>query len=346
MKIKIIVAFLLFLNQIYSIHAQQDKHYSLFNESQLNINPASAGFFEDHLRLATGYRSQWLSVSAEPYRTITASADWRMLDETYTGEANFLGAGITFFNDAAGVSNYTTNIIAVPISYAIQIGEADHIAFGIQPAFFQRTITGDNLTWDNQWTGSSFNQEIGHNEDFFSKNMTIIKFDMAAGIYWQKRFSRDKKINLGIAGEHLTKQIVSVFGAEDKLFRKLTLHGQGEFGNEYTNITFMPGFYGFIQGPNKALTLGSNFRFQLKGASRSTAYFDNVKLNIGGYFRIGDALIANAILELSKFSIGASYDINVSSLNTASNSIGAMEFFLRYRFVFGDQNLRHNRIQK
>ena len=88
----------------------------------------------------------------------------------------------------------------------------------------------------------------------------------------------------------------------------------------------------------------SNFRFLLKGGSRSTSYFEEVTFSFGSYFRVGDALIINTVLDLSGFSFGASYDLNVSKLTAASKGVGAMEFFLKYRIQFGTRNLRNNRV--
>jgi type IX secretion system PorP/SprF family membrane protein len=329
-----------------SLLAQHAPHYSMFNENQLFINPATAGFFEDNLRLFTGFRSQWMSVSDQPYRTISASADWRMLDEMADGSGNFMGGGIAFYNDAAGASLYSTNIISIPLNYAIQIGQADHFSIGLQPSFYQRTLTGSDLTWDNQWTGVTFNQDLASNESLLSQNASINRFDFAAGVYWEKQLSRYAKFTLGMSGQHLTKPNVNILSNEERMYRKLNLHGQAEFSSATSNVTYLPAFYGFVQGPNSEITFGSGFRFQLKGESRSTSYFENIRLTMGGYFRVGDAIIVNSILELSKFSLGASYDMNISGLNTASNSVGAVEFFLRYRFIFGDNQLRHNRIKK
>lgn len=157
-------------------NAQMDKHFSMFNASQVYLNPATAGFSQQQLQLFTNFRSQWLTVTQEPYRTITASVDWRMLDPDATKEKNFMGAGVNFYNDRAGVSQFTTNVITFPISYSLQVGESDHLSFGLQPAFYQRTINGENLTWDNQWTGTEFNQGLDNNELLLNQNLNIFPF--------------------------------------------------------------------------------------------------------------------------------------------------------------------------
>jgi hypothetical protein len=53
-------------------------------------------------------------------------------------------------------------------------------------------------------------------------------------------------------------------------------------------------------------------------------------LYLGSWFRVGDAFIPYVGLEFGDFRLGASYDVNVSSLKPASNMRGGAEFSLVY----------------
>lgn len=322
-------------------NAQQDKHFSMFNESPMFLNPAAAGFFPGQLQLFTNFRMQWTTVSANPYRTISAAADWKMFDNG----SNFMGAGIGFYNDVAGDSRYTTNIVTIPINYAIGLNRDHHLSLGLQPGFYQRTMSDANVTWDNQWTGTEFNSTYNSYEVLFNENLNINRFDISAGAYWYGYINKYTRLRAGIAGHHLTKQKVNYLAEDSKLWRKLTIHGQGEFDIRNFNLTVKPGIFGFIQGPNKELTLGSNFEYQLRQASRHTGFFDEISFEWGAYMRLGDALMTNLIFNLSGLSIGAGYDLNISDLQRASNGVGGFEFFLRYtlsdeRRTLGNPSIR------
>lgn len=319
---------------IVNANAQQDKHFSMFAESPVYMNPAAAGFFPGNMQLFTNFRMQWMPVSDTPYRTMSASADWRMLDN-----GSFLGAGVNFYNDMAGSSKYMVNEVTFPINYAIQIAKDNHFAIGLQPGWYQRTIVNQNLTWDNQWTGTNFNTSYSSNEVLLNENLNMSRFDIAAGAYWYAHLSRQTKLSFGLAGTHLTKQRVNFMSEDSRLFRKLTLHGQCEFKQQNSNLTFIPAFYGFIQGPNKELVVGSNFRYLLRGSSRITGYFEEIALSFGAYYRIGDAIMANVIFDIAGLSVGAAYDLNVSKLTVASKGFGGFEVFLRYRVQFGTRGL-------
>ncbi|MCB9224681.1 MAG: PorP/SprF family type IX secretion system membrane protein [Crocinitomicaceae bacterium] len=321
--------------------AQQDKHFSMFAESPVYLNPATAGFAPGKMQLFTNYRMQWLTISDNPYNTISASADGRLFDNGN----NFLGVGVNFYNDVAGDAQFKTNEITVPINYALSVGKTHRIALGLQPSWYSRTIASSSLTWDNQWNGVAFDQAIPSYETVYSQNINLSKFDVAAGFHWYGTFKKNWKISLGLAGHHLTKPRINFYTDDDRLFRKLVLHGQFTYRQENSNLSVIPAFYGFIQGPNKELTLGSNFRYVLRGASRVTGYFNEMAINFGVYYRVGDAAIANIMFDISGMTIGAAYDANISSLSPASNGVGGFEVFLRWRLQFGNKGLGNPSIQ-
>jgi hypothetical protein len=53
----------------------------------------------------------------------------------------------------------------------------------------------------------------------------------------------------------------------------------------------------------------------------------------GVYYRHNESIIPYAGIESGDFQIGLSYDINISSLRTASNSRGGFELSLQYVFA-------------
>ncbi len=54
----------------------QDLHFSQFMNSPLLTNPANTGFIPDgDYRLGVNYRNQWASITAFPYKTMSAFGD-------------------------------------------------------------------------------------------------------------------------------------------------------------------------------------------------------------------------------------------------------------------------------
>ena len=54
----------------------QDVHFSQYNGSVINLNPAFTGFFDGDYRVNGIYRSQWTTVPV-PYRSFSIAADGR-----------------------------------------------------------------------------------------------------------------------------------------------------------------------------------------------------------------------------------------------------------------------------
>lgn len=51
---------------------------------------------------------------------------------------------------------------------------------------------------------------------------------------------------------------------------------------------------------------------------------------LGGYYRLGDAVVLATGYEFSGYRIGMSYDVNLSDLKTASKTRGGFEISLRF----------------
>ena len=61
----------------------QDLHFSQFMNSPLLTNPANTGFIPDgDYRLGVNYRNQWASITAFPYKTMSAFGDVQLMQNS------------------------------------------------------------------------------------------------------------------------------------------------------------------------------------------------------------------------------------------------------------------------
>ena len=89
----------------FTMKAQQDIHFSQFYSSPTFINPGATGIFNGNIRATINYRNQWKTIS-DPFTTISAGFDSRLFHDKMKN--GFVGAGLVFYNDKAGVSKLTT----------------------------------------------------------------------------------------------------------------------------------------------------------------------------------------------------------------------------------------------
>ena len=319
------------LSVVQLVSAQQDKHFSMFFANPVQLNAGAAGHGEGDISIFTNYRSQWFSISDNPFRSISASVDGRLFEQNLSN--GFFGAGINFYHDQTGDSQFQQNIISFPVNYSLELNKYSYLALGIQPAYFAQSIDKTQLYFDNQWDGGGFNTAISSGENLGIQNFS--RFDLSTGIYYIARPEKNLSYKGGIALNHITKQRISFYSINEKLYRNATVFAQADFKRVTSKLTFHPAIFFFFQGPNRELTFGNNFEFELRPPSQHTMYFNGQSISLGVYYRTSDAFITNLIYNAGGLSFGLSYDLNLSGLTAASNGSGAFELYLAFRPEFG-----------
>ena len=161
-----------------SLSFAQDIHFSQFNNSPLNLNPAQTGLFNGDWRFVGNMRNQWSSVPV-PYRTFSLSTDTRWKNEILQG---IPAVGLLVNTDKSGDSKLTTINVFLPIDYIKKLNkDSTHfISFGIQPGITTKSFNPSNLSFDNQYDGDAYNPALSSGENFSSYRITY--FDISGGI--------------------------------------------------------------------------------------------------------------------------------------------------------------------
>lgn len=311
-----------------SFNAQQDRHFSLFYASPIELNPGATGLFPGDVQFFTNYRNQWSPITKNLYKTISASADGKV----YEKNGVFAGAGVGVYNDVAGIGKLTTNIYALNLSVGVEVADDQFLALGVSPGLFQRNMDYTNFTWSNQWNGTEFNTGTLAGESVFFGNITT--FDLNAGLYYYGDISEDLRVQGGLAVHHITSPSIGFVASDEKLYRKYAMNAGAVYKMRHSKIGFSPNIFAFFQGPNKEITFGNDFKYYIKESSKYTGYFDETSVSLGVYYRTQDALYTTFFFNMSGFSLGFAYDANISDLEPATGGLGGMEFLLRYRMGF------------
>jgi type IX secretion system PorP/SprF family membrane protein len=313
-----------------SVNAQ-DIHFSQFSQTPLLLNPALTGVFNGDQRVYLNYKDQWKSVTT-PYKTAAVSIDAGLMKKKW--EKAFLGAGLFVYNDKAGDASLATTQINLSVSSIIALSENHKVSAGLQGGYAQRSISPSNQKWDNQWNGSSFDPNANSGE---TNNFSSFGFgDFTAGANYNfsnsssTMSSNDRlAINIGAAYHHLNKP-QQVFVNADKLHSKLSVYADGFIGIKNFNLAIVPSVMVLSQGPSKEINAGTMIRYTIQEGSRFTGIFKELAVSMGGYYRVKDAIVPTFLIEYANYAIGMSYDVNISSLKTASGGRGGFEIMLRY----------------
>lgn len=309
----------------------QDIHFSQFDETTIQLNPANAGVRYE-TRASANYKSQWQSVNA-PFKTVAVSVDNRFFK---TKKAH-LGAGIDFFSDNAGNGQNKTIQANLTLSGIVRLNKNNLLSAGLVGGFVQRSLNSGSLSWGNQYNGLTYDSNMPTGEPLTSTNFAF--FDMGAGIqysYGEREMyisaNNARRLNIGVAIFHPHRPNYSYYSDGTRLYPKFVFHGDASLGIKNTSIVLKPSYMIFLQGPTREITPGMMFQYVLQDDSRYTGIKKATYISLGGYYRIGDAFIAAAKFEWNNYAIGLSYDINISKLRTASKARGGFEICLRAGF--------------
>ena len=311
--------------------AQGDVHFSQFYYSPVVWNPAAAGATSGDLRATATYRNQWASVSS-PYTTVSAAFD--MPVQTRTMGDNFLGFGLYFNKDKAGTNNFSNLDINGSVSYSLDLGsrysKPHYISFGLNFGFIQRSLTFESGTWNQQWTGVSFDPTLGSGESVRTGKLSKGNISVGAGALWNYTFEEKKRFYLGAALFHVNKPNMSIMGETDQLYHKFAYMAGFELGNEDQIMTFKPNVMAMMMGPNFFLNAGLDVSFDLTDRTNFTNYKNHMAFGLGVYHRLMDAMIFSVNLEYSDIKVAFAYDLNISEFNVATGGSGGFEIMLVY----------------
>ncbi len=310
---------ILFLFGRVSLSFGQDIHYSQFDLSPINLNPAQTGQFVGDYRFIGNYRTQWSSVTI-PYNTFSFGADAR----NFLPTKNIAG-GIQINQDKTGDSRLKTFQANLSGSYLLPINEdsSQNISFGIQTGLTNKTIAYDALFFDAQYDGYAYNPALSTQENFLKNSKTYLNLN--TGIAYFHQIEKRKTISGGIALFNITKPNQSFYNENSvKLDRRLVLHTNAEW-KVAEKINILPSILLMRQGKYTEFNFGGSVKYILTdfiGLYR-TVWF-------GMFYRNKDAGYLTAGMDYDNWKIGLSYDINTSTLVPASRRRGGFELALIY----------------
>ncbi len=323
-KMIIIVLVLMNLLEVQS----QDVHFTQLQYFPLMLNPGMVGA---NYALSGNliYRNQWKAV-ASPYNTFGLSVDGRIKKSI---KGHIFAGGIKIFNDNSGDLTLRTNDVTLNGAYHLRVGRGQYIGIGIYAGIIQKSINMNNAMWGSQYDNNAgvYNSSAPSNENYGSNSYIVPD----AGLGFTYTFKKSELIrkrgqilnfNVGFSAFHVNMPSSSYLkNSSDKLYIRYVGFASGDIGIGTSNFAVSPLLVFQLQGPTKELLTGlyGKYYFIKEGASGGS-------VALGSIYRNKDAVTTNIVVEYNSYTIGFSYDINISQLKTISRGKGAMEVFIRY----------------
>ncbi len=299
----------------------QDPHFSQFFSSPLTLNPAFTGKFDGQWRLAVNHRDQWPSIP-KAYVTSSGSFDFSVMkDKLPAGDV--FGIGISGLSDASANDQLKLNYGSVSMSYHKALDENGYntIGAGFQGTYSSLTLDEGKLTFEDMLRQNGF---TGARTDFFANGNNQNYFDINAGILFSGSSDGTNNYYAGVSVYHVNRPKVGFKDQNYFLENRLTVHGGGSV-LVADALTLNASIIHQRQAKASETTLGGALAYNL-----NTEQDNPSNIFVGAWVRVNDALIPYVGLEVGGLRIGASYDVNISSLKTATASRGGSEFSLIY----------------
>jgi type IX secretion system PorP/SprF family membrane protein len=295
---------LIFMLFITLSSSAQDVHFSQYSITKSGLNPAFIGYQGADFQFQLQRRSQWESVTT-PFTTFSMALNGKELFKQFS-------LGIQFMNDLSGDSHFSTSGLALALSNKLNLSSVNNISFGASIGSYQRSLDYSSLTFIDD-------------ENF--PNQGIRFFDISLGVINEWDINSGLTLLSGISIFHINNPNQSLLGSKEvKLNTNNKIHTSLTY---YINdkLQVKPSVYYSGQGKANELLFGAGINYLL---ANYTA--ENIVLRASIFDRYNDAIITAFGVKIDNFDIMISYDINTSSLVSASDHKGGFEFAIVYQW--------------
>jgi type IX secretion system PorP/SprF family membrane protein len=305
----------------------QDPAFSQFFASPLTLNPALTGKFNGDVRVAGNYRDQWPTIN-NAFITSTVSADLPIFKNRLPLN-NTWGVGIMGMSDKTASGALNSNYLSLSTAYHISVDQDGYhqVGIGFQGTYATKTLDGTKLHFEDQldqqggWTLPSSEPVSGH-------QVNLNYFDMNVGLLYNGTTTGANNFYFGASVYHINSPKESFLGNDTyTLHPRYTVHGGASMPVNDNGYVHFSGLFS-RQDNATNIVLGGAYSINVNND------LDNpTNVYVGSWLRfnnITDALIPYVGLDFGSFTLGLSYDVNISSLKTASQSQGGIEISMVY----------------
>jgi len=305
----------------------QDPNFSQFFVSPLSLNPALTGKFNGSFRVAGNYRDQWPAVS-NTFITSTASFDLPILTNRIS-ELDTWGVGVVAMTDRTANGILTTNFISLTTAYHKGLDEdgLHQLGIGFQGTYTSKRLDGSKLNFENEL--DSLGGWSNHSGEAIDGQMINLNyFDFSVGALYNGSTDGYNNFYLGVSAYHVNKPQESFSGIFYTLNPRITVHAGGAIPLADRSKTIYLSSLVSRQGGATNVVVGGAGGFNVNGDEENpTNFYAGLWTRFNN---LNDAVIPYVGLEFGGFRLGASYDVNISSLKVASQSRGGIEISLIY----------------
>lgn len=332
---KRLLLYLIFTTQL--VGFSQDIHFSQTTRANFQINPAFTGCFVGDIKAEMNFKDQWQSID-KTFRTYASSFEYAIARNSHKTKTAEFAIGAHIFKDVAGDIELGNTTAGISLSSLIKVNRKTKLVLGLQANYTSSGINPNQLQWGSQYDGLNYDPSLNNNEGMEYRQSTFLDIGTGVALWYHKKDTRSiakspQNAKLGFSVFHVNKPVYTLKANNNsKLSMRFVVHGDMTFAL-HEDLYFYPNFNINFQNNQHEILVGSLFKYRLKSASKMTGFSKEWSASAGLDLRITnllDAIIPQIFIGVGDFSLGLSYDINVSKLNYASYYRGGFEISIRY----------------
>ncbi len=315
----------------------QDIHFTQFTRTEFLINPAFTGAFGGNFRATMNWKDQWRSIN-NTYRTFASAAEFAFA-KGRSNHPTYYAVGLFAAKDVAGDVEFGTTSIGLSFASLFQLSQNQRLSAGVQGGYTKNGVNTSTMQWGSQYVGNNFDPSLydGEGIEYLPQQF----WDLSAGVaYWfhkgdnQGAYGAPQDAKIGLAVYHLNRPENSfIIGKKSIVPIRAVFHASALFPTPLQDLYWFPNVTAQFQGAQHQLFFGAIAKYNVVTGSKMTGNGTEMALSVGLNFRINnvfDAIIPQVYFDFQGLSLGLSYDINMSRLNTASSYRGGFEMSIRF----------------
>ncbi len=299
---------LLIVGSIFSSFGQ-DLHFTNYDGSPQNLNPALTGDFRGTMKVGGIYRDQFSQFFNKGYKSQGLFLEYNLNFKLFKND--WFSVGTYLDNDLSGDFSFGSTRTGLNASYHIPIGDSQIFSLGFQGVSINRNLTSANYETPNSIRGQ------GHGEDIqrLFQNYDKSAFDYGLGLTYSLIYNKKVSSTFGASLYHLKLSRQSLAnGNLDYIPLRLNIHGEFVFlTGKSTGLR--PRF--FYTNSEQA----SEFVIQVINGFKVGKH----DLEFGLGHRFNDALQFLIGFDFRGWKVNGAFDMTTSSASAYNDSFGAYE---------------------
>ena len=312
----------------------QDSHFTLFDMSQLRLNPAYTGAYEGTARIGGIYRNQWLTaLDTNSFNSRVIYLDAPIVRGFR--KQDWVGIGSYQMGGEAGAGNLETQKTALSLAYHLGLNKTTRLTLAGNYGRSQKTVEASSFRFEDDIKADLGIIDPSQKAIEQSSIRTPVERINSVGAGFMLRTAIDKQNLLEIGGslDNINKPRASQLGRStiDTMITPVD--------NSKVRLPMLVGFHAKYKTViNEKFILTPTFYYQTnEGGGNEIALqtwigkpFKQGVIHGGLGYRVGDALQILGMYDMDDLRVAASFDVNLSKFTPASKGVGSFEVAAYY----------------